>query len=798
MMDTDRDFEARLLATFREEADEHLAEITQDLLALEKAGPDTAGMHVEQAYRKTHSLKGAARAVRMREIESVCQNLETVFAAMKRGEYTADAEAFDTFHEALRAARALLSEEKGAVTSITDINRRIRLISADLKSSGQREARTIPPCPGPVAEDIPKEPPAIPPVSSGTPALQGARAGPERGTRGGGTDAITLAFPMPDTRTVRVASEKLDRLISGSDDLLTTRLFIAHRMQELEEMVTRFGIWRWNNTLVSTDLHHLRELSFGKQRRDLPPDLVLPLQRVVEFLEYNREFVTSLQHDLGTHIRDTELDRSALEASTQTISDLIHDAVLLPVGSVLMPFTGIVREYSRRTGKQVDLFIEGGTIDMDRRILEALKDPIMHLVYNAIDHGIEYPDIREEKKKAVRGIVRIRAVPLSGSKINIEVSDDGAGIDAAAIRRIARDRNIISGQEAETLADNEILWLVFHSGLSTSPVVTDLSGRGLGLAIVEDTATRLGGTVSIASAPNAGTTIRITVPIRLATMQGVVVRAGNSVYVIPKQQVRQVMRVRPDAIRTDGGRPALFFAGEMITTIRLTDALGVMAADLPGARQEFIQVIILAYGAGQIACMVDEIVRVQEIVVRPLGTQLRRVRRITGAVILGDGTLALVLDPIELIQETLKGNLPQPIRIPRRQVEARNVLVVEDSVTSRTLLQTILERGGYRVQTATDGMEAFAILKQNKFDIVVSDIDMPRMNGFLLTEKIRADEKLARIPVVLVTSLDSPEDKNHGLAVGADAYIVKSSFDRTGLLDIIARIFEQAKHGRNT
>jgi two-component system chemotaxis sensor kinase CheA len=582
---------------------------------------------------------------------------------------------------------------------------------------------------------------------------------------------------------VRVAADKLDRLITGSDDLLTTRLFIAHRMRELEEMITRFGIWRWNYTLVSSDLHRLRESSFGKQRTDLPPDLILPLQRIVEFQEYNREFVTSLQHDLGVHSQEMEIDRSALEASTQMISDLIHDAVLLPIANVLIPFNGLVRDYSRSTGKQVDLIIEGGELEMDRRILEALKDPVMHLIHNSIDHGIEYPDIRAVKEKPIRGIVRIRIVPLSGSKVNIEISDDGAGIDPETIRKIARDKGFLTAKEAAALTDSEIVWLVFRSGLSTSPMITDISGRGLGLAIVEDTATRLGGKVTIASALNKGTTIKITVPVRLATLRGVVVRSGSHMYVLPMQQVRQVMRVRTDAIVTEGDRSSLLFQNEMISTIRLTDALDITESSSEENRPQ-VPVIILAYGAGQIACIVDEVVRVQEIVVRPLGSQLRRVKRITGAVILGDGTLALVLDPLELIQESLKGS-SRALRKVYGGHKKKNVLVVEDSVTSRALLQTIIEREGYRVQTATDGIEAFAILKQHQFDIVVSDIDMPRMNGFTLTEKIRADDRLSSLPVVLVTSLDSPEDRKHGLAVGADAYIVKSSFERRGILNVI-------------
>ncbi|MDP3562889.1 MAG: response regulator [Methanoregula sp.] len=421
---------------------------------------------------------------------------------------------------------------------------------------------------------------------------------------------------------------------------------------------------------------------------------------------------------------------------------------------------------------------------MDRRILESLKDPLMHLINNSIDHGIEYPDIREVNHKPERGIVRIRIVPVSGSKVGIEVSDDGAGIDCNKVRNAAVENGIITARESLKLTDEEAIWLIFRSGLSVKPDVSDISGRGLGLAIVEDTVTRLGGNVILTSQLGRGTSITMRVPVRLATFRGVVVRSGSHKYVLPMQQVRQVFRSKPDAVVYHDNRPALTLNGEVISIIRLTDALGMSRYHHASEIRSPVPVIIIAYGAGQIACMVDEVLQVQEIVVRPLGSQLRRVKRITGAAILGDGTVAIVLDPIELIQEAIKTEHSVSSSSPYHSILGK-ILVVEDSVTSRTFLANILEQGGHEVMTARDGMEAFAMLKDDKFDMVVSDVDMPRMNGFTLTEKIRADLRLARMPVVLVTALDSREDRAHGIAVGADVYLEKSSFEKERFLSVI-------------
>ncbi len=800
MTGPDDEFQKKLLATFREEAEEYVNTITNGLLELEKDGPETSPQITERVFRTIHSLKGAARAVSLKEIELVCQNLENVFAAIKNGGYRPDAEAFDIFHNAVKVIRIHLQGTYAQQPSSAEIIQAIRGLIVPKKKaenepdSTQRNYDGTSLHTSPVIRVVgPKDTTrrdyretSSSPVSS--PGASGSLEPGSLPVRG----SVLKEGLYPGTgssTTVRIAAHKLDRLIAGSDDLLTTRLFITHRMRELEEMMTRFAQWRWNHAMISSDLYLLREAIEGTKTTTLPPDLVVPLRHMLEFMEYDREFMTYLRHDLGAHIRATEQDRAALEASTSEISDLIHDAVLVPISDILLPFSGFVREYSRRTGKQVDLTIEGGEIEMDRRILESLKDPLMHLINNSIDHGICYPDIREEQHKPARGNIRIHIVPISGSKVGIEVSDDGAGIDCTKVRNSSVKNGIITAGEAKKLTDEEAMWLIFRSGLSVKPDVTDISGRGLGLAIVEDTVTRLGGNVILSSQLGKGTSITMRVPVRLATFRGVVVRSGSHKYVLPMQQVRQVFRAKPDAVTFQGNRPTLTLNGEVISIIRLTDALGIGKYHHASEILSQVPIIIIAYGAGQIACMVDEVLQVQEIVVRPLGSQLRRVKRITGAAILGDGTIAIVLDPIELIQEAVWTELSAPHTELRDAVLGR-VLVVEDSVTSRMFLANILEQRGHEVMTARDGMEAFAMLKEDKFDMVVSDVDMPRMNGFTLTEKIRADSRLAYLPVVLVTSLDSKEDRAHGIAVGADVYMEKSGFEKEQFLSVIHELLQ--------
>ena len=791
MTDPDDEFYAILLATFREDAEELLTGITDGLIKLEQAEDHPEPVLIEEVFRKTHSLKGAARAVNLREIESVCLNLENIFSLMKREEFSASAAEFDLFHDSVKSIRNFLTEGEKKSPQPVEIIQRLRASLAERKPTeksdetfpvqaeeasffqvpsirrpGNEEKKPIVPLnPDPAAFAAPST------FLEVKPALHSyAQYGSD----------VYHGPAASDTGTVRIAAKKLDRLIIGSDDLLSTRLFLTHRMQELDEMISRFSLWRWNHSLVFNDMHLIRDAMYGLNRTSLPPELLLFLERVCDFLEYDREFVTNLQHDLVAHIHATDLDRSALEASTTEIADLIHDAVLVPVSSILIPISGQVRESSRSLGKEVDLKTEGGEIEMDRRLLDMLKVPLMHLVNNSVDHGIEYPDEREVLGKPARGQIRIKITAHSGSKVEITLSDDGRGVDREKIRQTAMEKGLLSNEEDSTIDDDEAIWLIFKSGLTTSPMITDLSGRGLGLAIVEDTITRMGGEVLVTSEQGKGTTFSLILPIRLATLRGLVIRNGTSHYVVPVQQILQVIRVPPDQERKKNVRQMIQYKGEMLPIIRLSEALKCPDFGTNDPSEE-IPVMIVAYGAGKIAYAVDEVIQVQEIVVRPLGTQLRRVKKITGAAVLGDGKLALVLDPPELIQEGLRLSGQAPIPLPPRKTSGK-VLIVEDSVTSRALLRRTLENAGFQVTTASDGMEAFSILLEEEVDIVVSDVDMPRMNGFSLTEKIRNDERLSHLPVVLVTALDSREDREHGLSSGANAYIQKGTFERSELV----------------
>jgi two-component system chemotaxis sensor kinase CheA len=368
------------------------------------------------------------------------------------------------------------------------------------------------------------------------------------------------------------------------------------------------------------------------------------------------------------------------------------------------------------------------------------------------------------------------------------VSDDGAGMDMAKVRTAAVKRGLISPEQAAKLDEAESLSLIYRSGVSTSPIITEVSGRGLGLAIVKEKVEGVRGKLSVETYSGKGTTFRILLPLTLTTFHGLVVRLGEQFFVIPSHNVAHAVRVKQSEIKTIENREAIKRDGQMVSFARLSDVLGIPGQRKAKSPTEFSQTLVIASASTRIAFEVDEIIGEQEVLVKKLNHQLEQVRNFSGVSILATGKIALLLNVAEVIK---KANAATPEKIAAAEpskFKKKTILVAEDSITARILLKNILETAGYNVKTAVDGADALTLVRSEVFDVVVTDVDMPRMNGFELTLKIRADKKLAETPVVIVTAMESREHRERGIEVGANAYIVKSSFDQSNLLDVISRL----------
>ncbi len=478
------------------------------------------------------------------------------------------------------------------------------------------------------------------------------------------------------------------------------------------------------------------------------------------------------------------------------VDDLLLDiktTLLDPFSSLLGIVPKIVRDLGKEYGKEIQLSLKGGEIEIDRRILEEMKDPLIHLIRNCIDHGIETAGVRKQNGKSAAGAIEITIIQEAGSNVELRIHDDGAGINKSKVIGSALKLGIISQDEADRMSDKEIFALIFRSGISTSPFITDISGRGLGMAIVAEKISKLGGNIISDSTPGAGTTFIITLPVTLATFRGILVRVSEQFFIIPTNSVERAIRIFINDIKSVESKQMILIKGESIALVRLGDVLGIPIRKLRKNDELPFPVMILSLAHKRIAFMIDEVLGEHEGLVKGLGPQLVHVRNIAGATVLGSGRVVPILHIPELMDSAIHAALTitgqeAADETGSKEIRQHVILVAEDSITSRSLLRNIIESSGFQVKTAVDGMEAFQFLQVETFDLVVSDVEMPRMNGFELTARIRSDKNLSEIPVILVTALESADDRQKGMESGANAYIIKSSFEQSNLVETINRL----------
>jgi two-component system chemotaxis sensor kinase CheA len=750
MSTQDEEFIKRLQATFQIEAEEHLQTISSMLLELEKsASPAQRQGTIETIYREAHSLKGAARAVDMSDIESVCQAIESVFSLWKREQINPPSEAFDMLHHTVDELRLFLSPGISGISSRRDdlIQRLIRLQSP----SSPAAHRAPPP-----ASAAP-EPVVVPPAAES-----------ER----------TLA-----TDTVRIDTGKLDRLLLQVEDMLTFKAQAAQRARELRELTSAVEQWWKTWAGISAETRLFRQANAGEIAASTSA-------RVGEFLEWNCDFIRSMEKRLVSLAAFAQQDHYSID---KRINDLLEDSkklLMLPFSTLAGIFPKIVRDLSRDQGKEVDFVLHGGDVEIDKRILEEIKDALIHLLRNSVDHGIETAGERARCNKPPRALITMNVSQVNGHKVEIVVSDDGAGVDIQRVKESAVKRGILSPANADAMSDAEAMNLIFHSEISTSPIVTAVSGRGLGMTIARAKVEKLDGRVAVESKRHAGTTVRLLLPLTMATFRGILFSAGDGIFVVPTSNVERIVQVKPSDIKTVENRETIQVDGRALSLARMSAVLEIPAKTARSNGRDMIPVAIFSAAGQRLGFAVEEILHEEEVLVKPLRKPLVRVRNIAGVTILGSGKPVPVLNVADLMKSALTKGIPAAISAPTAEPQApsRKVLVVEDSITSRMLLKGILESAGYQVKVCVDGMDAFTALREDQYDLVVSDVEMPRLNGFDLTMRIRADKRLAELPVILVTALESRTERERGIDAGANAYIVKSSFDQSNLLEVVRRL----------
>jgi two-component system chemotaxis sensor kinase CheA len=734
----DRDaLNARLLELFVEELDDQVQAMNTDLLALE-ANPLDAE-RLKSLFRIAHTLKGAARAAGVLELERAFHSLEDLLSEVRDQHRQLDAadmqmlfSSADAFSEAGRRLRRGESLEDASLDG--------------------------PPWEWPGVDASAEAAPTPAPGPSPAPAVQAPPA-----------PSAPSAPPTRDTRTLRVAAEQLDDLLATAGEFLALGRRAEARRLEMEALADFSDQWsaEWRRSLPQV----AAALALGGAA-----------PREQEALRAMGAYLVRLGELSRALVRGGTVDAGRMSRAGDELAAHVRGLRMRPLQEMAESLPRTVRDLATSAGKEVRLEVEGAAIELDRAVLDALREAVLPLVRNAIDHGIETPAERERLGKPREATLRIAAV-LRSDRVVVTLSDDGAGVDAALLRRTLE----ASGVRAPA-GDRELAEILLGGGLSSRTHATTISGRGVGLDIVRATMGRVRGTVQLKWTAGAGTTVTLEFPPSLATLRALLVAVGPQLLGIPLVSVDRIIRIPVDTLRSLGRRPMLPDPGGPIPVVSLARVLGPPLVERP--LTGVARAVIVSSQGSRAAFLVDELIAEEELVMRPLQTGKIRLALISGAAILGHGGVAPIVDAAALLA-SLSDAGAGAVAISEGEETAvvrRRILVADDSLTTRTLEQSVLEAGGFVVVTAFDGMEALRLLQVEQIDLVVSDVEMPRMDGFGLCEAIRASERLRKTPVILVTGRESAEDRARGMDAGADAYLLKSSFDQEQLLEAVQQL----------
>lgn len=758
MTKTEEDFLKKLRETFYSEAQEHIAKINCGILEIEHSGIEGQSELIDTIFREAHNLKGGARAVNHAQLQNICQSLETVLSAVRQNTIELSTESFDILYSTLDLIRKILIEEDGVEGNEEVITLAIDRLELIAKGTSPKPS---------------------------TSSTQGTPSKREKEKK---SLPIRESSEKFSDSTVRVSTRKLDILLRQIEEILVIKLTSKQRLNELKSILKYLEGWSKERKYLQKDIQLLTQ--WTKKLSPLEKKLV-PLHSIHAILEqYSRddEKFKDLYESTVKVTRQTDHDSRISGTIIDNLLEDTKDVLLQPFSTIIEAFPMMVRDIAKQLEKKVILEIEGEHIEIDKRILEELKDPLIHILRNCIDHGLESPQKREALGKSSEGKVKIVISEASGNNVNIRIFDDGRGVDIDALKRKAIENNVAIRSDIEKMADSDAIKLMFLPGVSTSEIITDLSGRGLGVGIVVEKVEKLGGKINVTTEKNIGTTFEIEIPVTLATFRGVYIRSGGQDFIIPTHYLIRALCIKTGDIITLEGKKTFFFEGANLPYVNLNMVLGINSEN---TLEDKKHVLILKASELTIALGIDNIVKEQEVFIKGLGGQFSNIKNIATATVMEWGKVIPILDPLDLVHacdssiETMNFSTRKS---PTSKDEKPTILVAEDTVTARMLLKNILESAGYQVKTAVDGAEAYSILLQQKVHLLLSDIEMPRMNGFELTEKVRENEKLKETPIILCTSLSTKSDQEKGIAAGANAYIIKSSFEQSNLLETIQKL----------
>lgn len=598
-------------------------------------------------------------------------------------------------------------------------------------------------------------------------------------------------FDTGEIKTLRVDSTKLDGLVNQVGELIITKIKTKKHLHELNTINKNLEEWQRNSVKALNYLKYYDKKYFSHTDAVDNPITFFVKQLVNIFSENNKNFQETIL-DVSTLYRTIQEDDMKMNLIVDDLEHMVKNIRVLPLATVFHLFGRMVRDIAQEKNKQIELEILGSETSADKKIIEEIKTPLIHIIRNAIDHGIETPEERLSLGKNPVGKIVLRAYPV-GNNIIIEIQDDGKGINVEKIKEKALSKGYLTQDEINSMTNEELTNIIFAPGFSTGEEITNISGRGIGLDVVQSKIAQLNGKVKVISEVNKGCCVQIELPTTMSTMKAFLVESSAKTFAVPMTAINTVVWKRADEIFSNKNNKTIIFNEKTIPIYYLSDVLSLPRAETEQKRET---ILIIENENKLIGLAVDKLIGDQEILHKKLSAPLYRLKNISGITTLASGEICLILNMSDMLKSLSVLNVAKlPTQPPVQQIAHNNedykILVVDDSVTTRTLEKNILTKAGYRVETATSPVDAFHKMKYSSFDLIISDIEMPEMNGFDFLVKLKTDEMYFDIPVIMVSSLMNEEYKKKATKLGAKAYIVKGEFNQDELLIKIHEIFEQ-------
>ncbi|EAL5397617.1 hybrid sensor histidine kinase/response regulator [Campylobacter upsaliensis] len=740
-----------ILEDFLVEAFELVEQIDHDLVELESNPEDLELLN--RIFRVAHTVKGSSSFLNFDVLTKLTHHMEDVLNKARHGELKITPDIMDVVLESIDRMKTLLNSirdngnDSAIGMDIGPICARLTAISegdvsavASVSEEPKVEPKEeiVPATPEPSAEpDVDVNQLSDSEVEAEIERLLKVRKAEDQARRAQKKKSAAPTTPKPATETG--GEKKVPASGGGSGGMDQT---IRVEVKRLDHLMNLIG-----------------ELVLGKNRLLKIYDDVEERYEGEKFLEELNQVVSQLS------IITTDVQLAVMKTRMQ------------PIAKVFNKFPRVVRDLSRELGKQIELEITGEETELDKSIVEEIGDPIMHMIRNSCDHGVEDPATRKANGKPERGVVQLKAYN-EGNHIVVEITDDGKGLDAAGLKMKALEKNLITEKEAEQMTEKEAFALIFKPGFSTAAKVTNVSGRGVGMDVVKTNIEKLNGVIEIDSELGKGSTFKLKIPLTLAIIQSLLVGTQEEFYAIPLASVLETVRVPIDNIYTIEGKNVLRLREEVLSLVRLSDVFGVKQV-LESGDQTYV--VIIGVAESKLGIIVDTLVGQEEIVIKSMGDYLQNIQGIAGATIRGDGRVTLIIDVgamMDMAKEIkidIKAQLESSVKKPKEQPSDYKVLIVDDSKMDRTLMQKALEPLGISLLEATNGVEALNIVKsgEHEIDAMLIDIEMPRMDGYTLAGEIRKYSKYRNLPLIAVTSRTSKTDRLRGVEVGMTEYITK-------------------------